>query len=230
MDESNYKRLTPVKGPCSICGEVIPKEHKSRVVCSWRCHGRKRAGKLDAQPCDVCGVSFRPSNNEASCSESCKLEKRRKIHRDSKAKSRATDQGKQAQYLANRKYLDANSSKVNEYVRNKRKSDPVFRMSCLLRGMLHKVLSRQNKRKNATCVDLVGYTGLELKEHIEKQFSSGMSWDLVGAGIHIDHIVSVAELMRRGETSPKVINALSNLRPMWAKDNIQKSDKSTHLL
>lgn len=39
---------------------------------------------------------------------------------------------------------------------------------------------------------------------------------------HVDHIIPVSELVRCGVTDPAKINALENLRPMWAKDNMSK--------
>jgi hypothetical protein len=80
---------------------------------------------------------------------------------------------------------------------------------------------------------LLGYTIEELSRHIERQFTKGMTWDKFMDGeIHIDHIIPVAFL------KPAEINsdefracwALSNLQPLWAKDNREKSDKLLKLL
>lgn len=58
-----------------------------------------------------------------------------------------------------------------------------------------------------------------------------MSWEAHARGeIHIDHIVPVSKLVSDGETDPAVINALSNLRPMWAADNLAKGAKQETLL
>lgn len=151
-------------------------------------------------------------------------------HREAKRKARATDAGKQAHYEANKRYTAKNRGKVNEYYRSRAKADPVFRMQRSARSMLSKVMLRANRRKDSRCVDLLGYTGKELKEHIERQFLNGMSWDLFGEQIHIDHIIPVAEMLRRGITDPAIINALSNLRPMWAEDNMRKRDAVLTLL
>ncbi|AVH85447.1 hypothetical protein Rostov1_00057 [Vibrio phage Rostov-1] len=52
-----------------------------------------------------------------------------------------------------------------------------------------------------------------------------MSWDNWGEW-HIDHIKPVAQFKREGITDPKIINALSNLQPLWAEENLKKSDKT----
>lgn len=158
------------------------------------------------------------------------LEARRLCHRKSKAKARQTPDGRLSHYKANKKYIEGNRDKIRSYYRTRVKEDPVFRMSQRSRSILYKVLARANLRKSETCHELLGYTGQQLKQHIERQFTKGMNWSLVGKEIHIDHIIPVAEMLRNGETRPSVINALSNLRPMWAKDNIKKSDKVLTLL
>lgn len=200
---------------------------------------------ISGKACVACGTAIRYTS-DAGCVECIKIhsnqrriraktdkhlhEKLKGYGREAKARARQTDEGRQAIYRANKKYVEKNKLKVNAYYAAKRANDPVFKMASWSRSVLRKVLERQNKRKDAKCVEIVGYTGEMLKAHIERQFTRGMSWALVGRGIHIDHIVSVAEMMRNGMTDPCVINALSNLRPMWAKANMLKSDSATHLL
>jgi len=58
---------------------------------------------------------------------------------------------------------------------------------------------------------------------MERLFQDGMSWGNHGEW-HVDHIIPVSEMVRLGVTCPKKINALSNLRPVWAEDNLRKND------
>ena len=75
---------------------------------------------------------------------------------------------------------------------------------------------------------LVGYTIEDLKKHIEKQFKDGMSWDNYGKYTwHIDHKIPVAVF---NIVSPECLDfkrcwALSNLQPLWAKENHSKHSK-----
>lgn len=78
---------------------------------------------------------------------------------------------------------------------------------------------------------LAGYTVTELMTHLERQFLPGMTWGNRGEW-HIDHIVPLASF---NFSSPEDLEfraawALTNLRPLWAKDNIRKSAKRTHLI
>ena len=78
---------------------------------------------------------------------------------------------------------------------------------------------------------LVGYTVTDLMRHLERQFLSGMSWDNRGEW-HIDHILPLAsfKFTRPDDPEFRAAWALTNLRPLWAKDNMRKSDKRTHLI
>lgn len=48
-----------------------------------------------------------------------------------------------------------------------------------------------------------------------------MTWD----NTHIDHIIPVKAFVENGITDPRVVNHLSNLRPMLASENLSKSWK-----
>lgn len=76
-----------------------------------------------------------------------------------------------------------------------------------------------------------GYKVAELKKHLEKQFTKGMSWKKFMEGeIHIDHIIPLSAFDRTNEDEVKAAWQLSNLRPMWATDNREKGAKRMYLL
>lgn len=91
------------------------------------------------------------------------------------------------------------------------------------RTLLNRVLKLTGKTKRTKTEVALNYTKAELVAHIESQFLDGMSWSNREEW-HIDHIIPVSELVRCGVTDPAKINALSNLRPMWAAENMAKSD------
>jgi hypothetical protein len=70
--------------------------------------------------------------------------------------------------------------------------------------------------------EILGYSPIQLKEHLEKQFKKGMSWDNYGEW-HIDHIIpiSLATTLEEGIK----LSQLDNLQPLWAEENMFKSNK-----
>jgi hypothetical protein len=78
---------------------------------------------------------------------------------------------------------------------------------------------------------LLGYSINELRTHLERQFLPGMSWANFGDW-HIDHIVPLASFTITSPDDPELRRAwaLTNLRPLWAADNIAKRDKRVTLL
>lgn len=81
------------------------------------------------------------------------------------------------------------------------------------RSLLRNTLERLNKKKEGHTIDLLGYSALDLKLHVESLFTPEMNWSNYGEW-HIDHIKMVCEFDK--ETAMDVVNALSNLRPLWA--------------
>jgi len=70
----------------------------------------------------------------------------------------------------------------------------------------------------------LGYLSGDLKRHIESLFLDGMNWGNHGDW-RVDHIKPVSKFIERGIYDPAKINALTNLQPLWAKDNLSKAAK-----
>ena len=81
------------------------------------------------------------------------------------------------------------------------------------RSVLRNALKRFGQIKETKTINLLGYSALEFKQHIELLFTDGMSWDNYGEW-HIDHIIGIINFDKN--THPSIVNALSNLRPIWA--------------
>lgn len=77
-----------------------------------------------------------------------------------------------------------------------------------------------------TAVRAFGFTVGELKQHIERLFVEGMSWDRYALGeIHIDHIIPKAAFNMTDDEQWSECWRLDNLQPLWAKENICKAAK-----
>lgn len=81
------------------------------------------------------------------------------------------------------------------------------------RSVLYSTLRRLGTIKECHTVDMLGYSALELKEHIESLFTPYMSWKNYGEW-HIDHICPVINFSSTDDI--KSVCSLSNLQPLWA--------------
>ncbi len=74
--------------------------------------------------------------------------------------------------------------------------------------------------------EILPYNFEELKEHLRKQFKPGMSLDNHGEW-HIDHIKPRSSFDVDSIDDPELQEcwALDNLQPLWAEENLRKSDK-----
>lgn len=106
------------------------------------------------------------------------------------------------------------------YKRNKRQSDPLFKLRSDMGTAIANALSAKGHVKRKSTVEIIGCTFEELKQHIESQFLSGMSWANRKLW-HIDHIVP--QKLATTEAHILMLNHYSNLRPLWSIDNQQKA-------
>lgn len=80
--------------------------------------------------------------------------------------------------------------------------------------------------RSPTLADVCGYTVADLKQHIEQLFADGMSWEGFMMGdIHIDHVKPQRLFDLSDLDQVKECWALTNLQPLWARDNLAKGGK-----
>jgi hypothetical protein len=100
-----------------------------------------------------------------------------------------------------------------------------YKMGDLIRGALNR------GGTSAKFEDFVGYSTQQLKTHLEAQFTKDMNWERFRLGeIHIDHIVPISSFNLSDPDELKSAWAITNLRPLWAKDNLMKSSKRIYLI
>ena len=113
----------------------------------------------------------------------------------------------------------------NKYQKRRRKSDPAYRIKMNLSRRMNEAVMDQGAMKLGTSLSLFGCSADELKAHLESQFTKGMSWDNYGVyGWHIDHIKPCSSFDLTLDSEQKICFHYSNVQPLWAKDNILKSD------
>ena len=104
-----------------------------------------------------------------------------------------------------------------------------IKIQAVCRRLLHRTM--KNRPKRWLPKENLGYTYDEFKKHIELTWASWMNWDNYGkyrVGQSrkwcIDHIIPIAEWIKRGITDPKMINDLTNLRALDSLENLKKRE------
>ena len=118
---------------------------------------------------------------------------------------------------------------ASEWTKKKRARDPSFRVSSHMKVLIHRGLD--GKKAGRSWREFVPYTLDQLMAHLERQFLPGMTWENKGEW-HIDHIRPLSSFQFDSPADPAFQDAwaLSNLRPLWGRDNIRKQAKRTHLI
>lgn len=109
---------------------------------------------------------------------------------------------------------------------NRYGKDLEFTVKHRMRSLIRTSLA--NGRSGKRMQEILGYTTYELRQHLEKLFCNGMNWEQFMAGeIHIDHVVPIAAFKIESDDSEEFRKcwALSNLQPLWARDNLSKGSK-----
>jgi len=113
-----------------------------------------------------------------------------------------------------------NQKSISKRKRERYNNEPIVRLKKILRGRIKKYIDRKSVPMNS----IIGCDWETLKNHIESQFTEGMTWDNQGQyGWHIDHIIPLNSAKTEQEIYE--LNHYRNLQPLWAKDNLRKSDK-----
>lgn len=122
-----------------------------------------------------------------------------------------------------KRYRRDNYEKIAEYQRQyertRRASDPAFRLSKNLRARVRHALN--GKSKSAATMELLGCDVEFLKQHLQSQFTDGMTWENQGQW-HVDHIKPCASFDLSKPEQQRECFHYSNLRPLWAEDNMRK--------
>ena len=120
-------------------------------------------------------------------------------------------------------YYKNNREKVFDYYKKKYKEDFLYRLKHNLRCRINLFLKKKNITKRNNTYDIIGCSPTFLKEYIQNKFTEGMTWDLIGNAIHIDHIIPLSSAKTEDEIYK--LCHYTNLPPLWAKENLQKNNK-----
>lgn len=190
--------------------------------------GLRKRCKLCNNTANAASRAANPESSRASCL------KWQKANRDKANEKLRRFANSNPGYMAakQREWREKNLERARERDREanrRRLKNHAYRIHATIGNGLRDNL--KNKRKGSRTFSILGYDRQDLLSHLERQFLPGMSWENFGKW-HVDHIRPLASFSINGQDDPEVriAWALSNLRPLWATDNLKKSDKLIYLV
>jgi hypothetical protein len=187
----------------------------------WKCNKNKKIGEFYPDRSKKDGFS-RP------CKE-CKLKQAKEYFSNNKearmtAHRQWVEKNKEKTVAYQKEYREKNKTKASLYEKNRTASDIQFRLTKMLRSRLRTAI--KNGVKNGSAVKDLGCSINKLKQYLESKFQPGMSWENHGYyGWHIDHIIPLSKFDLTNREEYLKACHYSNLQPLWAVDNIKKSNK-----
>ena len=124
-------------------------------------------------------------------------------------------------------YNNGGKEQAKEYQKEYHKL-PYVKAARLQREIVYRVLYQIGTKKEKHSHEYLNYTAKDLRLHIESLFKPGMNWENNGCGKgkwQLDHKKEVAQFIQEGIEDPNIINALSNLQPLWTEEHARKTGK-----
>lgn len=226
MENMNYKTCT---GPC---GRILPATKKFF-------HGDK-TGKFGLRPvCKKCKVEYDKQRYQEKRNvllmqrKGYYYENREKILKQKK-RYRKTSRFKEIRKQTDKKYNKSEKGKETKRRYSQSSKGRVVqkkvygknKLSCIMSVMIRRTLKSDKAGRHWEM--FVSYTLEQLKIHLESLFQPGMSWDNHDIhGWHIDHRAPISSFNITSYDCEdfKKCWALENLQPLWAEENLRKTNK-----
>jgi hypothetical protein len=230
---------------CPRCKEVksVDNFHKDNNrkggLCFYckSCHNEIRRVNYELRVCPICKIEFIPKTKRSvTCgSNKCMCKRYRENNYDKcQNYEKLYHEKNREKYIEyNRKYRIENKEqfkeyriknrkRTNEYMMKRRKENPQIKIADSLRKRINKLVKKKNKSKST--LELLGCSLDEFLNHLEELFQDGMSFDNYGKW-HIDHILPCSAFDLENSEEQEICFHYTNLQPLWAKENISKSNK-----
>lgn len=232
-----YRKHDTYDGLTSSCSDCVVKKQKVAKIKrskNYRNYLEKESRRialigLGLKKCIKCNIekeantSFFSKNKKAYDGLHCVCKQCDLIRLNQKYK-----QNPEPAKAARKLYVENNKTKVYAAHMAWRNSTNKNQLSHKVRRMIGKSIRNRGYTKRSKTHEILGCDWEFFKTHIERQFVKGMNWENMGEEIHIDHITPLSTAKTEEEVI--ALNHFTNLRPMWAKDNMSKGAQITHLI
>ena len=192
-------------GLCKNCGKETLNNKKRCDICINKTKELKEQ-KITNNICPICGQQAK--NNKVHCTD-CLL------------KTRKTSRQKYNKSIKNKKCVICGVR-----IKNDKRKCVYCRLVDNLRRRINEILTKKATKKRQHTIQLVGCTFQELCDYLELRFQKGMTWENYGRnGWHVDHVKPLSLFDLTTEEEQRKAFHYTNLQPLWAKDNLRKSNK-----
>lgn len=223
-------KVEPHKINCLACNKELFVDTNVRKYCDKKCKNDYKNHLRDTNTmnnrknkiCIICQKAFFPTRtNRSVCSISCKNKLFSIRHPGDKSK-----RGKEWYTTVGKDWFKDYRKRpyFNEMRRQMFINNPQLKLIKTLRDRAYKAITLQQGMRCAHTTELLGADIKTVREHLERQFKEGMSWDNHGKfGWHIDHIIPCASFDLTDPAQQRKCFHYSNLQPLWWSENLAKN-------
>lgn len=212
-----FNTLEQNKTICPVCGNTFEKNVHNRKYCSEKCYHRDYYQK------NKNSLSKRHQEYKKNNKEKCRKHdiKYKKNNREKIKKL------KRKSYKKNpKKHMEISIKSLKKRLMEDGEYRTQYQFKKNLSRRIRNAINKTKTKKSNVLFDFLGCNIQEAKEHLEKQFKDGMSWENYGYnGWHIDHIMPCASFDLTDPEQQKKCFHYTNLQPLWASENMSKGAK-----
>lgn len=125
--------------------------------------------------------------------------------------------------IKTKKWRENNKKHINDYNKNKLRTDINFKLAGNLRSRIKDALKNNSKSKST--IKLLGCTIPEFRKHLELLFNPEMSWNNHGTYWEIDHILPCSVFHLQHSEEQEICFAWWNMQPLECSINRSKNNK-----
>jgi hypothetical protein len=229
---------------CDECNKQFyrtPSALGENNFCSKECHDNSRK-KRNLIECNECHKEYeirlsRKIYNKNFCGKECEMSFRIKQNGKNDTINSNGDITRQCIICNSKKRLNVkffnkhNACKegfrpeckqcINDIKKERYNNDYLYKMSVKLRCLVYDAFSSKGISKIKKTEEILQCSIIEFIEYFNTLFKEGMDWNNHGEW-HIDHRIPVSSAKTLEELIK--LNHYANLQPLWADDNMRKSD------
>lgn len=122
-----------------------------------------------------------------------------------------------------KEYRIKNKENINKYRREKMISDPLYKLSTLIRNLIKQSFRKKSMKFSERTFEILGCSFVEFKLYLENKFNDKMNWSNQGTYWHIDHIIPIS--WAKCEEDVYLLNKYTNFQPLSASENLSKNNR-----